>query len=218
MGKSLQDLGLKDEALPHSGQSLADLPEFGTWAPPPQPGPYRFQLPRDLSAIYDVFDVKDRGQRIRVQFDREHPLLITQSLGGKSNGQPFETRISNLERNRGKKGSGVVASDFDYLLRGLGERQTPQGNRGYIQALQQHAGQEFGADLTYSWMCSEERDIRTRDEHGATQVVEGTKGCGAKYYQQDVDKQPDGSVPYEISCAKCGALLRAFANLENFRA
>ena len=81
MAKTLEDLGLKDEPLPTAGQELADLPEFGTFEPPPQPGPFRFKLPADLSApIYDLFDAANLGQRVRIQFDREHPLLITQSI------------------------------------------------------------------------------------------------------------------------------------------
>lgn len=214
--KSLEDLGLKDEALPTAGQDLGDLPEFGTFEPPPQPGPFRFKLPMDLSAVYDVFDAPNLGQRVRVVFDREHPLLIVQSLGGKYNGQPFQTRISNAERARGKDKS-VVASDWDYLLRALGVKQKPANNRAYIAALQTNGGKEFGADLRYSWRCSTDRDIRVKDQNGATQVVEGTKGCGEAYYQEDVPKAADGSVPYEITC-QCGALLRAFANMDNIRA
>lgn len=217
MAKSLDALGLKDEKLPTAGQGLADLPEFGTWAPPPQPGPFRFKLPGDLSSIYDVFDVEGKGQRVKAIFDREHPLLIVQSLGGKYNGQPFETRITNNERNRGKKDSGVVASDWDYLLRALGMKDKPADNKGYCRALMQHAGKEFGADLRYSWRCDRERDIRVKDAAGAVQVVEGHKGCGEGYYQEDVPKGPDGSTPYEIQC-QCGAILRAFANLDNLRA
>jgi hypothetical protein len=49
------------------------------------------------------------------------------------------------------------------------------------------------------------------------QVVEGKKGCGEAYYQEDVPKNADGQVPYEIQCGQCGALLRAFANLDNLR-
>ena len=49
------------------------------------------------------------------------------------------------------------------------------------------------------------------------QVVEGKKGCGEAYYQEDVPKSADGQVPYEINCGNCGALLRAFANLDNLR-
>jgi hypothetical protein len=214
--KSLEDLGLKPDTLPTAGQDLADLPEFGAFEPPPQPGPFRFKLPSDLSAIYDVFDAANLGQRVRAIFDREHPLLIVQSLGGKYNGQPFHTRIANNERSRGKDKS-VIASDWDYLLRALGVKVKPTSNKGYIEELRKHAGQEFGADLRYSWRCSEDRDIRVRDAAGTVQAVEGTKGCGEGYYQEDVPKNADGTTPYEITC-QCGALLRAWANLDNLRA
>lgn len=214
--KSLDQLGLKEEALPTAGQDLADLPEFGSFEPPPQPGPFRFKLPGDLSAIYDVFDSATLGQRVKVIFDRDSPLLIVQSPGGKYNNQPFQTRLTNAERARGKDKS-VVASDFDYLLRALGIKQKPGSNRGYIEALKPCGGKEFGADLRYSWRCSQDRDIRVKDGSGNTQVVENRKGCGAAFYQEDVDRQPDGTMPYEITCT-CGALLRAFANMDNIRA
>jgi len=213
--KSLEDLGLRPDTLPTGGQDLADLPEFGTFEPPPQPGPFRFKLPGNLSAIYDVFDVEGKGQRVRVIFDREHPLLIVQSLGGKYNGQPFQARLSNQERARGKDKS-VVASDWDYLLRALGVKAKPTTNKGYIEAVQVHAGKEFGADLRYSWRCGQDRDVRVRDKEGTMQVLEGTKGCGEAYRQEDVPKLADGSTPYEITC-QCGALLRAWANLDNLR-
>jgi hypothetical protein len=220
VGKSIQELAseLKDEVLPTGGDDLDDLPVFGSFTPPPPPGPYRFQLPTDLSSIWDVFDVADKQppQRVRATFDRDHPLLIVQSPQGKSNNEPFESRLSNNERKRGKGGA-VVASDMDYLLRALGEKAKPKSNREYIQAVQRHAGQQFGADLRYSWRCSTDRDIRARDSQGQIQVVEGKKGCGESYYQEDVPKLPTGEVPYEITCGNCGALLRAFANLDNIR-
>lgn len=219
MGKSLEELGLTPEKLPTAGQGLADLPEFGAFEPPPQPGPFRFKLPTDLGSIYDVFDTPNLpgGKRVRAVFDREHPLLIVQSLGGKYNGQPFQTRLANNERNRGKKGSGVVASDWDYLNKAFGETVKPDTNAGYIQMLKKHAGKEFGADIRYSWRCSDDRDIRVKDAQGAITPVEGHKGCGAAFYQEDVDKLADGSTPYEITCT-CGALLRAWANIDNIRA
>jgi hypothetical protein len=220
MSKSLDQLGLKDEALPTGGGDLSDLPEFGSFTPPPPPGAYRFKLPADLSAIYDVFDTADKGQRVKAIFDKDHPLVITQSKNGTKNGEPFETRITNNERPRGKKGSGVVASDWDYLLRALGEKIKPTSNRGYIDTLKKFGGKEFGADLTYSWACSTERDIRVANpQGGAPQVVEGHKGCGEKFYEGDIQpamKNADGTMPLQITCS-CGALLRAFANLESFR-
>ena len=216
MGKSLDELGLKNEVLPTAGQDLASLPEFGGWEPPPQPGPFRFKLPTDLSSLYDVFAARNGiGERIKLIFDREHPLLIVQSLGGKYNGQPFQTRLTNAERSRGKDRS--VASDWDYLLRAFGDKVKPKTNVEYIAMLKKHAGKEFGADLRYSWRCGDDRDIRVRDSEGNVQVQEGHKGCGEGFYAEDVPKNPDGTTPYEIQCT-CGAVLRAFANLDNLRA
>jgi hypothetical protein len=220
MGKSLQELAgqLKDEQLPTAGEELDDLPTFGSFQPPPPPGAYRFKLPADLSAIWDLFDTPDKKppQRVKAIFDRDHPLLIVQSPHGKSNGEPFETRMTNNERKRGKDAS-VVASDMDYLLRALGDKQKPKSNADYMRALQRHAGREFGAEIHYSWKCSADREIRVRDNAGQIQVVEGKKGCGEPYYQEDVPKGPNGEIPYEITCGNCGALLRAFANLDNLR-
>jgi hypothetical protein len=220
MSKSLQELAgmLRTEQLPTAGQELDDLPMFGTFTPPPPPGAYRFKLPSDLSNVWDVFDVADKTppQRVRAHFDRDHPLLIVQSPQGKSNGEPFETRMTNNERARGKDKS-VVASEFDYLLRACGVKSKPQSNQAYIQAVTQQAGKEFGADLRYSWRCSKERDIRVRDGAGQIQVIEGKKGCGEGYYEENVGKGADGQVPYEVQCSKCGALLRAFANVDNIR-
>lgn len=220
MPKSIQELAgeLKDEVLPTSGQELDDLPVFGSFTPPPPPGAYRFQLPASLDSIWDVFDTPEKSppQRVKASFDRDHPLLIVQSPQGKSNGEPFETRLTNNERKRGKGGE-VIASDMDYLLRALGEKTKPKSNRDYMTIVQRHAGKQFGADLRYSWRCSKDRDIRVRDAQGSVQVVEGKKGCGAAFYQEDVPKSADGQVPYEITCGDCGALLRAFANLDNLR-
>lgn len=220
MSKSLQDLGLKDEALPTAGQALADLPEFGTFREPPQPGSYRFKLPTDLSAIWDVYDTpaKQPPQRIRALFDKDHPLVIIQSPGSKANGEPFETRISNEERSRGKDKS-IVASDMDYLLRALKVTNKPPNNRAYIEAMRQQANKEFGADIRFSWKCSPTRNIRVKDAQGAVQEVENRKGCDSAYYQEDLPnggKDATGMVPTQIQC-QCGALLRAFANLDNIR-
>jgi hypothetical protein len=218
MGKSLNDLGLQTEQLPTAGQELADLPEFGSFRLPPQPGAFRFKLPADLSSVWEVFDTPalKPPQRIRAVFDRDHPLVIVQSPQNKYQGDPFETRVSNAERPRGKDKS-VIASDMDYLLRALGVKAKPQTNAAYVQVMQAQKTKEFSADLRYSWKCSQDRNIRVRDNQGAVQEVEGTKGCNTAYYQEDVPHNADGTMPYEITCS-CGALLRAFANLDNIRA
>lgn len=224
--KSMSDLGLKDEGTIAAGADISDLPEFGGFEPPPQPGPFRFQLPAKLDGpIWDVIDTPEKmpTQRVMVVFDREHPLLIVQSVNGKYNGQPFHTRLNNNERGRGK-GKEIVVSDLDYLLRALGEKVKPQkqypngvigpDNTGYITTLAKHGGKEFGADLRFSWKCDTRRNIRTRTPSGVVEV-EGQAGCGEAYYNEDV-ANVDGQKPYEIVC-QCGASLRAFANLDNIR-
>ena len=220
MPKSIAELTgvLKDEPLPTAGEGLDDLPEFGSWTPPPPAGNYRFKLPQDMSASWDIIDVPEKTppQRVRLSFDRDHPLLITQSPKGLHNQEPFETRLTNIERGRGK-GKAVIASDLDYLLRALGEKAKPRSNKEYMQAIQRHGGREFSAAIRYSWKCSKDRDIRTRDGAGQIQVVDGKKGCGEIYYEEDVQKGPGGEVPYETTCGNCHALLRAFANLDNIR-
>src|SRR5262245_43187661 len=187
MGKTLQDLGLQPEQLPTAGQALDTLPDFGRFSPPPQPGAFRFKLPTDLTAIWEVFDVPEKKPptRVRAVFDRDHPLLIVQSPQNKYNGEPFETRISNAERARGKD-KAVVASDMDYVFRALGVKEKPADNAGYVRLMQQQGGKEFGADLRYSWKCGVDRNIRVRDQAGAIQEVENQKGCGTAYYQEDV--------------------------------
>lgn len=213
MGKSLQELGLKDEKLPE--QDLADLPEFGRFTPPPQPGSYRFKTPSDFSQLFDLVD-SQKGQRIKIVFDQEHPLLIVQATNTQYLNEPFQTRLSNVERQRGKDGPEV--SDLDYLLRAFGETSRPKSNKEYAQKLVGHAGKEFSADITYSWGCSDEREIYVKDAMGANQKVEGQMGCGRKYYQgKNVAKLADGTFPYEITC-ECGASIRAFANLDRIRA
>ena len=231
--KSLQELGLKDEGTIVTGDALADLPTFGTFTPPPQPGPFRFELPKDLTSCYEVYDTPSKvpPQRVRIIFDADHPLTIVQSMGGKYNGEPFQTRLSNEERPRGKD-KAIVASDWDYLLRAFGVQTKPTrlvngtkvpDNKGYIEATKPHARKQFGGDIRYSWKCGQDRNIRVATVDPATgartgvQEVENQKGCGNSYYGDDVPKNPDGTTPLEITC-QCGALLRAFANLDNIRA
>src|SRR5262245_55929263 len=108
MPKNLNELNLKDEPLPTAGQPLDDLPSFGGTAPPPQPGAYRFRLPSDLTAVWDTLtiaatDGQPPKDRIQMVLDQNHPLQIVQSPNGKENGNPFQTRLNNNERPRGRQ-------------------------------------------------------------------------------------------------------------------
>lgn len=217
MGKSLNDLGLKDEQLPTAGQTLDDLPQFGQFTPPPQPGPMRFKLPMDLGHLWDTFEVDGKGTRVTAVFDASAPLIILQSSHGKYNNEPFQTRLNNNERKRGK--GGVEASDFDYLIAAIeGPKATkPANNRLYIEKIKTFGGKEFGGDMRWSWRCDKKRNIRVRDAQGQIVEVQNKLGCGEAYYQEDVDKLANGEYPLELQC-KCGGILRAFGNLDNIRA
>jgi len=228
-GKSLQDLGLKDEELPTAGQMLDELPEFGARTPLPQPGTFRLKLPADLSRSWDTIDVTKNNvasQRVKLIFDKDNPLLIVQSLGGRYDGQPLETGLTNNERARGS--SGIVASDLHYLIKAFGEKAVPKNNVGWIRLVNTFGGKEFGADWTFSWNCGEHRDIYVPDGQGGSQKVDGKKGCGWRYYVGDGQPNPNKKIGYiakpqgadyptDIQCS-CGALVRAFGNLDNIRA
>lgn len=220
-GKSLQELGLKDEPLPVT--DLSDLPEFGSYTPPPQPGTYRFKLPANLTQVYDVLDT-DKGQRLKVVFDSEHPLVIVQAPAHRQQylQTTFQTSISGKERPRGK--DKVEVSDLQYLLKAVGIQKV-NGNRDIVAQLSTKGGGEFTADITYSYGCSADRFVYLRDPNDPSKLLKcdgveyaEQKGCGRRYYQdKDVPKDANGNYPLEHAC-ECGAVVRGFANLDRIRA
>ena len=79
----------------------------------------------------------------------------------------------------------------------------------------------FGADVELNWSCNPKRNIRVEVDGGQLVEADGTngiaeqKGCGARYYQRDVE-QVDGKFPAKVNC-NCGAVLFANENLTRFR-
>ena len=213
-GKSLQDLGLKPEAV--GGADFGDMPEqIGSWTPPPQPGKYRLKLPSNLGQVWDTTEV-DGKTRVVAKFDDDFPMTIVQSPGDEHNGEAFKSSVSNVGRNRARKGQPeVLVSDMDYLLKALGETSKPKDNAGYITALQKYAGKDFSVDLTWSWFCNPKRNKRIDNGEGGQVEIE-EPGCGKRYYQKVVAKG-DGKFPLYITC-ECGAIIRAFVQMGNFQA
>lgn len=211
---SLKDLNLSNEKV-GGDLDVADLPKMGGMRPLVTPGTYRFQLPKSLATCWDKV-MASVGERITAIFDADSPLVITQSPGGAHNGEPFQTRISNVERPRGK--NKILASDMDYVLKALGFKGRPKTNIEYINALSSFAGKEFNAQVEYQWYCNPKKHIWVASgEDGSTAEVE-QDGCGARYYQKDVQKV-DGKYPERITCGgndgSCGASLRAMEQLSN---
>ena len=238
MGKTLNDLvkDLVDETLPGAGEALENLPQFGQFVPPPQPGPFHFKLPADLSACFDLIETKHvtaanpKGTRVALILDQNAPLLITQShTNNRYKGDTFQTRLNNNERKRGNRDPREL-SDFDYLIFVFEPgRAKPKNNKEYIEAIRTYGNREFGADIRWQWSCDPTRNIRVRDAGGAIQEVENRPGCGGRIYQEDIAAElkaaNHGEYPLEITCggkradgSPCGALLRAFGNVDNIRA
>ena len=161
-----------------------------------------------------------------MKFSRNAPLLIVQSPTGAQNGEPFTTQLSNVPRARNKEKT-VFASDWDYLNQALKEAARPKTNQEYGQRLIAK-GQEkarFFASVEWSWHCNpksaaffQQGDslVETTDTTGAKVV-----GCDRRYYQarpggQGGVEKVNGVYPLRIQC-ECGASVRAFANLRNFR-
>lgn len=217
MPKSLNELGLKREVV-NVDVGTDDLPVFGGGRPLYQPGRFIFKLPANLKAIWDVLDLNDGRQRIQAIFDRDNPLVIAQSPGGEHDNEPYEGRVSNAERNRGRQGEQIMVSDMDYLLKLLGERREKGEkwtNQDYARRLEAHAGQTFPCNLTITWSCNPNRDIYVDNGEGGLEEVADQKGCGARYYTRDVTKV-EGKFPDRITCPEpnCGANIRGFNDFD----
>lgn len=222
MCPSINELGLSNDKV-GGDVDFDNLPEqFGGGRELLTPGSYRFRLPstKDLQVVWDKF-IASVGERINAIFNNEHPLIIVQSPGGTMNDQPYQTRISNVERARGKEK--IQVSDMDYLLKALGfTGKKPTTNAAYAAALVQFGGKEFGGDIEWSWYCNDKKNIWAEDGQGGTKEIEGHLGCGTRYYMKDVPKDPTtGLYPERIICqgnnGQCGASVRAFDQISRFR-
>jgi hypothetical protein len=221
-------LELKDE-----DKTITDydhIPEQrGEFKPLVQPGDFLLELPKNIATAWTAFDCtvdEKQVQRVACQFDGEHPLTIVGSRDPRLVGEWLQLRVSNAERNRARKGDPkALVSDMLYLLReGLGADVRPKSNREWIKAMNENAGAQFVASLTWSSYCNDRQTRYIEDENGqSVEDPDGTKGCGARYYQRDIPKDELGNYVERFACTgkrdgfECGASLRAFGNLERFR-
>jgi hypothetical protein len=182
----MNDLGLRDDAT-DIGDPEKVPDQIQAPSPTPQPGRYEFRLPDNLSSAWARMDavINDKPvERVQIVFDNEHPLIIAWDATGELVGQRMDNRISNLERKRGKDGPAI--SDLFYLLReGLGASLNPKmKNSEWIGLMNHYAGRFFGGDVELQASCNPTKAIRGADN----QPIEGTKGCGARYYNADIPR------------------------------
>lgn len=198
-----------------------NLPEqFGGGQPFLQPGNALFALSPLTAENFDKVDSPDYGERVKVKFDQNAPLVILQSVNGRYDNQPFTTSLSNVPRRRGKDADAPIASDWDYLNQALKEAWAPgepRTNRNYATRLMTKAAAraQFRAKISASWNCRKDKNIYMPDGQGGYQEMDQL-GCGTRKYEKDVTKV-NGEYPERIEC-QCGASVRGFNNLETFRA
>ena len=243
---NLNDLG--GEAL-NDGLDYGNLPDQGG-APRPffQPGAYRFAFSPLTAANFKAVQSEKFGTRVNVRFDGNAPLVVRQSPKGEMDGMPYETSLSNVPRNRAKKGQPEqLASDLDYLNRALGVAARPASNAAYAQTLIDYSqpipveggapvAREFGADIEVSYSCNDKKDayfaVSQVDDQGQPtgevdyqrQPVDGA-GAEGPFKQgcgtriyQGKVTPENGRYPERVTCGGCGASLRGFGNLTRFRA
>lgn len=241
MGKTLEELGFKEEVLPVVPPEEVPA-EFSAAPLPPYPGVYWFKLPTDLSTVFDKFEVSvnehgildregaHKSERLAAIFDGSNALEIIHAektneahMGGLYNG-----RVNTAERNRARKGHPPVhVSDMTYLLQALGDPDpNPGSNKAFGQALVKYAGREFKANLEWTTSCNTERQVyyEQEDEVGTVTLQPGfadeggttpQNGCGNRYYMNDWPKDESGRYRERRTCS-CGASLRPFGQLRNF--
>jgi hypothetical protein len=248
MPKTYQEImaALKPEETPIEvpEEIPEERPEFRD---PPQPGSYRFRVPSALENCFDTLDVAQRDsegkpimvkdtagnsvpstyQRVQLVFRSPNALTIEQSPANKTNGEPFDTRISNAERPRfiGKNQT-VKVSDLTYLLRAKAPQARPRTNQEFIAvSLQVLPNQTFGADVEWNGYCNPTKDaifafpddkggqvFEPAKEEGAT---ENRKGCGKRIYSSKWPHDANGYAP-RATC-ECGASIRPFAQLVRYK-
>jgi hypothetical protein len=201
---------------PRPANQVPDLPPVGS---------YHFRLPRLTPDAFAEVDGGEHGSRVAVNFDERFPLEIVQAADRKWLGALVQTRLSNIPRERGKKGSGQYISDWDYLNQALGEKARPASAAECTRRLirrSKSGGAAFAANLGYVWPCLANGDALFPDANGGVSTIPNSastdpakpnrQGCGRIVYQGQVEKV-SGEYPVRVICPGCGAQLGAHAQL-----
>lgn len=219
---SINEIQLRDTYDEIDGKAIPE--QFGGIMPTPQPGPYAFHVPANVTDAWEPFDEVQGTkviQRLRLVFDRDHPLFIAEAYfpaGKEFVGTRLDTRISTQPR----KQSGVFISDMFFFLRdGFGFDISGQITNAIWAAMaNQTAGLFFKAHIELTARCRTDADIYGEDN----KPIVGRKGCGARFYQSTIPKV-EGLYQTRFACpgtqvngeAKpCGGMLRAFPQLSQF--
>lgn len=226
---SLESLNLAAEE-PISDWS--EVPEQrGPQLPTLPRGDYQFRLPYNLKPEQWIEgELKKEGKEpekyYRVSFDADLPLEVTATnVAGVEEHALFRGSISTMPRPRfvGKRGDPPKqVSDAVYLyrdgLKGSTVGFKPNDHKALVAAIcKVGAGKEFVAKVIWPAFCNKKKVRYIVDAQGQNiEDPEGKFGCGENYRDgKTVDEK--GQIAERFTC-KCGASLRVFAELGQFRA
>lgn len=206
---NINELNLGQESL---GLDYENMPEErGEYVSPVQPGTYVFELPEDLSSIWEVIQ---RQGKERVQAVLHGDNALTVHLP-KNEDRAFSAWINNHPFPRGKEG--IEVSDMQYLIRILEPSATPNTNPQFVDVFSRHGGKKFKANVTWAAYCNPEKDAYFENaETKAIEVAEGTRGCGENYYQKSIPRDENDLYVDQFQCDKCHAVVKAFPRLRKF--
>lgn len=234
MGKTAAELGLSGQELFEDIPDMETLPEeYSPRTPPPYPGDYLFETPKDFSHLWDKFEgsVKDpknpdaeapKREFVNLIFDKENPLMIKKALtpdGEKWEGTSLQYRLNNRPRARGKEKT--LISDMSYFAKALGATgAAPRTNGDQIKQVNQLAGRSFVAFAEYTGSCNPKRQAYVLDDSNnivpSKSETGEVKGCGARIFFNDWPKV-DGRYADKARCPKCQAIISPFTGLVRFR-
>ena len=211
---------LSDDPRPTDFNNMAE--QRGTQQPMLQPGVYVFQLPDPIvDSQFEQFQVPDQGPTLRANFRDD------KALKNLTNGDTFGTQLNNMTVTRGKKGEEKTGDDLAYLIKAVGGTLPPKaGNKTYRDELKKHGGKKFKSDVVISARCNPKSEV-----YKEGQKIAGRLGCGQKFDMRAysiksganagkqvlaIQRDQAGVWAEGVECP-CGAEVRAFANLTNFR-
>ncbi len=214
---NFSDLALTDDKI--EGVDYDNVgEERGAFTPNLPEGDYEFQLPKNLAGLWEI-SASQKGQRVRLQFSNDEPLRVSNSRVPELIGSAWTGSISNVERNRARKGEpDRLVSDLGLFVRNALKDSTKiSGQKELMALVNKHGGEKFVANNEWSAYCNQKKVRYVTDETGhSVEDPEGKQGCGANYYSSGLPRNADGSKADRLTCA-CGAALMARGNLARFR-
>lgn len=215
-----EDLGIDHDALPNQGGGFAETP---------QPGPYVFRTPENISEYWNEFMYTDgntpkKGLRLaKDDKDKYLPVEIVWSKTGKYVGDEFRLYINSQPKKRGKEGT--LVSDLVYFAIALDPTAKPKTLKDVVEVINKAAGKMYTADVELDGQCNPKREAYGEDG----EKMDDTVGCGQRYGMKSrkikntgeqviaIPREETGDYKTRFKCVNCDAWIRLFPRQTRYR-